>query len=833
MNEDFRARLRRQLDLEDESRALGAKRYASRELPWKFEAGTAEEEANLPPGKKLLKAAVIPTAEAIKAFIDGACSGKAGRRHSAADLLLLVEPEEAAYITCRVLVNCAVAKVQLQRGAVMVAEALDEHLSMESFRDINKKGYKGFLKQQEQRGYSRQRKSAVKKLLTEEGALVDSSTSEKVTKGNKLIELAIEATGLWTLERVSRSRGWAYTVQASETLQGWLDKQHARCSMLDPIHMPMIVRPRRWRSPTYGGYLTPRPGNRLIKQRNKVYHEELRNIDLTEVFDAVNHIQDTPWQINSRILDLMTEVWDGGGNLGGLPPREDEPLPARPEDIDYNEEAKTAWKREAASVYARNADLVSARVAVQQGLWVGRRFTDEPELYYPHEMDFRGRIYPIPTFGPSPQGSDWQKALLQFAHGKPLGDEGRRWLYIHISNLFGVDKVPFEERVEWTLAHARELIDSAMNPLDGERFWTTADSPWCALAACFEFVGALDQGEDFVSCLPIALDGSCSGLQHFSAMLRDADGGAAVNLMPAERPQDVYGRVKDRAQEVADTTPTYTYVIKTKDESGEEQEQCFTVDNPWIGGKITRAIAKRPTMTYCYSATRFGMQGMILETLRGIDKELTAKGEGPYLGGADNYQAANWLSHVLYRAIGDTVKAAEAAMDWLRTAASVASEEDLPLWWTTPMGLPILQEYKRQKGQRIEVHWAGQRVQLMVNVDTEGLDKRAQSNGVAPNFVHSLDAAHLQAVALRCRREGIRHLAMIHDSFGTHAADTDRIAAILRETFVEQYTPDVLRRLYDELVDQLGEDLAAKLPEPPAMGTLDLAQVLEAPFTFA
>src|SRR3546814_16947129 len=76
--------------------------------------------------------------------------------------------------------------------------------------------------------------------------------------------------------------------------------------------MPMIVRPRRWRTPTYGGYLTPRPGNLFIKQRNKPYHQEIRHADLTQVYDSVNHVQDTPWRINCRVLAVLAKVWGGG-----------------------------------------------------------------------------------------------------------------------------------------------------------------------------------------------------------------------------------------------------------------------------------------------------------------------------------------------------------------------------------------------------------------------------------------------------------------------------------------------------------------------------------------
>src|SRR3546814_14050283 len=74
-------------------------------------------------------------------------------------------------------------------------------------------------------------------------------------------------------------------------------------------------------------------------------------------------------------------------------------------------------------------------MALHQGLWVARKFAPEDAVYFPHELDFRGRVYPIPVFGPSPQGSDFQKALIEFADGMPLGEEGRRWLLIHIANL--------------------------------------------------------------------------------------------------------------------------------------------------------------------------------------------------------------------------------------------------------------------------------------------------------------------------------------------------------------------------------------------------------------
>lgn len=48
----------------------------------------------------------------------------------------------------------------------------------------------------------------------------------------------------------------------------------------------------------------------------------------------------------------------------------------------------------------------------------------------------------------------------------------------------------------------------------------------------------------FVSHQPVHQDGSCNGLQHYAALGHDSYGAKQVNLMPADRPQDVYEEVQ-------------------------------------------------------------------------------------------------------------------------------------------------------------------------------------------------------------------------------------------------------------------------------------------------
>lgn len=79
--------------------------------------------------------------------------------------------------------------------------------------------------------------------------------------------------------------------------------------------------------------------------------------------------------------------------------------------------------------------------------------------------------------------------------------------------------------------------------MHGDKWWQEASEPLQCLMACKELADALkcSQGSaNFLSRLPVAVDGSYNGLQHYSAIGRDELGAALVNLVPSERPADAY-----------------------------------------------------------------------------------------------------------------------------------------------------------------------------------------------------------------------------------------------------------------------------------------------------
>ncbi len=174
------------------------------------------------------------------------------------------------------------------------------------------------------------------------------------------------------------------------------------------------------------------------------------------------------------------------------------------------------------------------------------QFKNFEKIYFPYNVDFRGRAYPVPPHL-SNIGSDLCRGLLKFAEEKPLGPRGLYWLKVHLANLAGNDKISFDERAAFTDDNMENVRACVSDPFGGNRWWMTLDDPFQAIATCHEIINAIDSGnpETYMSSLPVHMDGSCNGLQHYAALGRDTVGGTAVNLCPADKPQDVYSGVME------------------------------------------------------------------------------------------------------------------------------------------------------------------------------------------------------------------------------------------------------------------------------------------------
>ena len=125
----------------------------------------------------------------------------------------------------------------------------------------------------------------------------------------------------------------------------------------------------------------------------------------------------------------------------------------------------------------------------------------------------------------------------------------------------------------------------------------------------------------------------------------------------------------------------------------------------------------------------------------------------------------------------------------------------------------------------------------MCNIRTKPkgtIDKIKQRNAAAPNFIHSLDASHLMFTVLAGIEDNIEDYLLIHDSFATHMADTERFFYLIREQFVAMYEHfDVMQDLHDTTFEQLSPAGRSNIVETPERGELNINQVLESSYAFA
>lgn len=206
---------------------------------------------------------------------------------------------------------------------------------------------------------------------------------------------------------------------------------------------------------------------------------EQGNMEL--VFAGLDVLGTTPWQINRPIFDVVLKVWNSGSRLGKIPPAQfDEPEPEKPANICDDQNARSKWLVKYRLWGQRKANSHTDRCGVNYKLEIARsvsfallllffmlmpvQFLGDT-LYFPHNVDFRGRAYPLPPHL-NHLGDDLSRGLLTFAESKPLGVAGYKWLKIHLANLYGFDKANFEERVAFVDTHLEDIYDSAEKPLD-------------------------------------------------------------------------------------------------------------------------------------------------------------------------------------------------------------------------------------------------------------------------------------------------------------------------------------------------------------------------------
>lgn len=565
---------------------------------------------------------------------------------------------------------------------------------------------------------------------------------------------------------------------------------NAVVNSVQPQFLPMLIPPADWTGHNSGGYrFTPSPVVRIKDSAETIAYvkaaSEADNLD--EVFKGLNVLGRTAWTINAKVLEVISQSWNTGEEFLDIAPIIEEPKlpPQLPSDAEPLERGE--YQRKVRHILNEAAALRSQRCDTNYKLEIARAFVGE-KMYFPHNVDFRGRAYPL-----SPHlnhlGNDLTRSLFLFWEGKELGENGLRWLKIHLANVYGKDKSPLDERVAFVDENMENILESARDPLGTSRWWTKGDKPWQVLSVCYELAEAnkLDDPTKFVSYIPVHQDGTCNGLQHYAALGGDIEGARQVNLIPADRPQDVYkfvaGLVEKRLEMEAEAGNKYAIFLK---------------------GNISRKVVKQTVMTNVYGVT---FVGAVLQ----IEKQLS------HMFHKDDYEKvpayARYLTLLVFASIRELFEGAHKIQDWLgesakRISKSVridyeeksAKNANKPshlssVIWTTPLGLPCVQPYRATKKQIVSTSL--QDITISDPFGATQVDARKQQTAFPPNFVHSLDATHMLMTSSACGDVGL-DFASVHDSYWTHARDVDIMNVKIREQFVKLHEDNLIVKLRDE-----------------------------------
>ncbi|UNA05044.1 DNA-directed RNA polymerase [Pantoea phage vB_PdeP_F1M1C] len=850
---------REQLALEHESYELGERRFLKM-LERQAKAGEIADNAA---AKPLLATLLPKLTTRIVEWLEEYASKK-GRKPVAYAPLQLLKPEASAFITLKVILASLTSTnmTTIQAAAGMLGKAIEDEARFGRIRDLEAKHFKKHVEEQLNKRHGQVYKKAFMQVVEADmigrgllGGEAWSSWDKETTMhvGIRLIEMLIESTGLVELQRHNAGNAGSdhEALQLAQEYVDVLAKRAGALAGISPMFQPCVVPPKPWVAITGGGYwANGRRPLALVRTHSKKGLMRYEDVYMPEVYKAVNIAQNTAWKINKKVLAVVNEIvnWKNCP-VADIPSLERQELPPKPDDIDTNEAALKEWKKAAAGIYRLDKARVSRRISLEFMLEQANKFANKKAIWFPYNMDWRGRVYAVPMF--NPQGNDMTKGLLTLAKGKPIGEEGFYWLKIHGANCAGVDKVPFPERIAFIEKHVDDILACAKDPINNT-WWAEQDSPFCFLAFCFEYAGVAHHGLSYNCSLPLAFDGSCSGIQHFSAMLRDEVGGRAVNLLPSETVQDIYGIVAQKVNEILkqdaiNGTPNEMITVTDKD-TGEISEKLklgtSTLAQQWLAYGVTRSVTKRSVMTLAYGSKEFGFRQQVLD-----DTIQPAIDSGKGLMFTQPNQAAGYMAKLIWDAVSVTVVAAVEAMNWLKSAAKLLAAEvkdkktkeilrrRCAVHWTTPDGFPVWQEYRKPLQKRLDMIFLGQfRLQPTINtLKDSGIDAHKQESGIAPNFVHSQDGSHLRMTVVYAHEKyGIESFALIHDSFGTIPADAGKLFKAVRETMVITYeNNDVLADFYDQFADQLHETQLDKMPPLPKKGNLNLQDILKSDFAFA
>ena len=567
-------------------------------------------------------------------------------------------------------------------------------------------------------------------------------------------------------------------------------------------------------------------------------HEHLFNPDAPYV-RALDKLQNVAWKINTPVLNTLLS-------------NEDKFVSYEPDDNDAKEQK-------------RRSKIIEWKFITSKG-----KVLNEYEKFYQlFDLDYRGRMYNVEPFL-NYQGNDLAKGLLLFSEEKEMTEDGRFWLAVHTAasynqsykiteipdwceedyytHLIGeglksisVDKMTLNDRALWTINNMDKIRECKLD--------MNAEKAVTFLACCYEWVFTEETG---MTSLPVAIDGSNNGWQHLGAISKDEHTGSLVGLTPITIQNDFYVQT---AKELVNQTT---------------DEHLLSILKAMPMKKIRKGISKRGSMTRAYSAgankigdnmwfdckaedyheeygiTKKDCQKFAKILIKAIEtvcpgplktmkylQDLAAFQIGKHeLKGPGDVKMFREMRNRRQELIAEydlTDEELDELDDLSKTLNEfsyelVYGQGENSITWETPSGFTALYEKFTTRDYQVKARLNGKYVGHKLRAPTDKPDLHGFMCGISPNYIHSMDAAHMALVI-----EDWEHtFGAVHDSFSTHAGNVDDLLEKTKTVFINMYDTD---NYFDIIRNNLtnNEDEV----EQPELGSLDIQEIYNSDYFFA
>jgi DNA-directed RNA polymerase len=592
----------------------------------------------------------------------------------------------------------------------------------------------------------------------------------------------------------------------------------ARSEDVDSAHEPTTELPPSWDGPKIDGHFFVRSVHPEVRE---AVRDTFADGSIRPHARAVSALQSVRLMINPRILDCLRHYDEYDSGIEHVPPKK--PPTHR----------NAWWQRQ---LQGRHRSL---RVRLDRNLETATRLLGKP-FHVRFCCDSRGRLVSITDihFG----REDTIRGLLMFARSKPIGEDGIRRLKIQVATCCGCDGVhraDEDTRARWcddNMGMVRMIARLPKWRLS-QRWLRGAREPIQFLAACIELLEALEKGPTFETRLPCTIDATASGYQILALMRGATEEAALVNLLPDMPPQDFYGQVADELEtrlrrEYSTTerkplalTESEVDILLPHDEndsSDEAAERGLFADWALRDLKIDRDLVKTNTMTKPYDADERGaMADQNFKQFRAVMAPELAATELEPCHSRDELETrlrhdrffrryistkyrrrSTLLAQRISEVVGKLMPRAYETMEWLHDLAVALGKRGKFVRWQTPSGFPFVNCYRNPATKRLRFLIGAEPRQKTVITGWNGARLAGGQNvksAVVANTVHACDAALLMLTVNAAARAGIVDVVTVHDCYGCHAPDVERLREIilgqLKLVFEHR---DTLREIWNE-----------------------------------